>query len=259
MGTVLYDLFNPEFVLIGFFEENSNIHTLITTFYGSITSAPLFFTTISTAEMIKVSYNTFITAKICIANQIMTLCDSIENVNCDDVMTALCMDKNRIISSKYLRGGMGDGGGCHPRDNIALSWLSDKFNLEYNFYDNLMQCREAHVKYLVKLLHKFHLQCPNLNVILLGKSFKPETNIITGSPAILFKNLCELECKHYDPIVDEYEIVLTEAIYIILTQHEVFKVYKFPPNSIVIDPFRYLNLNQSSVMYYSVGYQKFAT
>ena len=133
MGTVIYDLFNPEFILVGLFEENSQIKTFMTDFYQTITSAPLFFTTLDTAEMIKVSYNTFITAKICIANQIMTICDNIENVNCDDVMTALCLDNNRIISSKYLRGGMGDGGGCHPRDNIALAWLSDKFNIEYNF------------------------------------------------------------------------------------------------------------------------------
>ena len=228
----------------------------MTDFYQTITSAPLFFTTLDTAEMIKVSYNTFITAKICIANQIMTICDNIENVNCDDVMTALCLDNNRIISSKYLRGGMGDGGGCHPRDNIALAWLSDKFNIEYNFYDNLMQCREAHVKYLIKILHKFHLQYPSLDVILLGKSLKPETNIITGSPSVLFKNICEIECQHYDPYIDKNKIVLKIAIYMILTQHQVFQEYNFPEGAIVIDPFRYLKINHKNVKYYPIGCPK---
>ena len=84
--------------------------------------------------MIKVSYNTFIGTKICLANNIMELCDSLPNTNCDDVMNALCMASNRLISKSYLTGGMGDGGGCHPRDNIALSWLSAELNIKYNFF-----------------------------------------------------------------------------------------------------------------------------
>ena len=35
-------------------------------------------------------------------------------------------------------GGMGDGGGCHPRDNIALSWLAKKLNLSFNWYESII-------------------------------------------------------------------------------------------------------------------------
>jgi len=48
------------------------------------------------------------------------------------------MGNIRIISDKYLSGGMGDGGACHPRDNIALSWLSKKLNLSYDWFEHIM-------------------------------------------------------------------------------------------------------------------------
>ena len=56
----------------------------------------------------------------------MELCHNLPNTNVDEVSRALSKCKGRIISDKYLSGGMGDGGGCHPRDNIALSWLARK-------------------------------------------------------------------------------------------------------------------------------------
>ena len=66
---------------------------------------------------------------------------SLPNTNIDDVtMPFKCT--TRIISDKYLYGGMGDAGGCHPRDNIALSWLAQKMNLSFNWYDNIMLQRE---------------------------------------------------------------------------------------------------------------------
>ena len=49
---------------------------------------------------------------------------------------------------------MGDGGGCHPRDNIALSWLSRKVDLSYDWYENLMLSREKHTEWLADITIK---------------------------------------------------------------------------------------------------------
>ena len=50
---------------------------------------------------------------------------------------------------------MGDGGGCHPRDNIALSYLAQKkLNLSYNWYDNIMKQREKQTEWLADLIIK---------------------------------------------------------------------------------------------------------
>ena len=53
------------------------------------------------------------------------------NINVDVVTGALCQAGTRIINSSYMTAGMGDGGACHPRDNIALRFLAKKFCLLY--------------------------------------------------------------------------------------------------------------------------------
>jgi len=83
---------------------------------------------------------------------------------------------------------MGDGGGCHPRDNIALSYLARKFKLSYNWYDNIMKQRENQTEWLADLIIE---NKGDKQINILGKCFKPETNLIMGSPAILLKNILE--------------------------------------------------------------------
>ena len=85
---------------------------------------------------------------------------------------------------------MGDGGGCHPRDNIALSWLSQKVDLSYDWYENLMISREKHTEWLAELTIQKSIE-KQMEIFILGKSFKKETNLTNGSPAYLLKNLIE--------------------------------------------------------------------
>lgn len=253
MGTVLKDFYYPEFILLGVIDEDAK--NKVIEFYKTITDSPVYPTTLENAEMIKVTYNTFITSKICLANNVMLMCDNLPNTNCDDVMKGLFLANQRIISDKYLTGGMGDGGGCHPRDNIALSWLSNELNLEFNFYDFIMKCRESQTKYFLNIIQKYRNEY-SLPIIILGKSFKPETNICTGSPAILLKNILDNENiliqNHYDPYIDEIELVMEKAIYFLATKHDIFKTYNFPNNSVIIDPFRYIE-NKENIIYHGIG------
>jgi UDPglucose 6-dehydrogenase len=253
MGTVLPDFYFPEFILLGVVHEDAK--EKIIEFYSTITSSPVYPTTLENAEMIKVTYNTFITAKICLANTVMLMCDNLPNTNCDDIMKGLFLADKRIISKNYLTGGMGDGGGCHPRDNIALSWLSNEIGLEFNFYDFIMKCRESQTEYLVTLIQKYKKNY-DYPIYLLGKSFKPETDICTGSPAILLKNIIDekkIEIKsHYDPYIDKEELIMEKGIFCFTTKHKVFADYKFPEGSIVIDPFRIFK-NKDNIIYHGVG------
>merc|ERR1712032_792216 len=102
---------------------------------------------------------------------------------------------------------MGDGGGCHPRDNIALSWLSREKNLSFDFYEAIMLCREKQTEFLANLCIEKQNDA-NLPLVILGKAFKPETNLITGSPAVLLCNLLKekgVEAQMYDPHIDTQE------------------------------------------------------
>ena len=137
MGTTIDDFLNSEIILFGV--DDKEAANKAKEFYRTINNSPFHETTLENAELIKVVYNTFISTKIAMINTIMDTCHHMPNTNVDDVTKALSLCTDRIISSKYLLGGMGDGGGCHPRDNIALSYLARKLNLSFNWYYNIMK------------------------------------------------------------------------------------------------------------------------
>mgnify|MGYP003140170042 CR=1 FL=1 len=259
MGTTIDDFLNAEINLFGV--DDINALEKAKEFYKTINNAPLFDTTIENAELIKVAYNTFISTKIAMINTLMETCHNLPNTNIDDISRAFSLCTTRLISDKYLYGGMGDGGGCHPRDNIALSYLAQKLNLSHNWYDNIMRQREKQTDWLADLIisEKFEM-----DINILGKCFKPETNLTLGSPSLLLKNILEErgeKIKIWDPYVDtkdlkdisqEMEWETKPQLFFIGTKHEVFKQFYFYPNSIVIDPFRYLKLG-NDVKYIPIG------
>lgn len=235
MGSVYNDYLNPEFVLVGV--DNPDDAKPLESFYKTIHQKPLLITDVTTAEAIKVSYNTFITTKTVLANLWGQIAEK-TGANVDDIYKAWSMATDRLISPRYLQAGMSDGGGCHPRDNIALSYISDELGLSYNFFEFLMQARESHEEWIADYVLNLNIPQP---ILILGKSFKPETNIITGSPAMLLASLLEEKgaaFTHYDPYIDEVEPNLDQRLIVVVaTKHQVFSTYKFKQGTIVIDPF----------------------
>jgi UDPglucose 6-dehydrogenase len=247
MGTTMRDFLHPEFVLFG--HDDDWALDKSEKFYRTITHAPIFKTTIENAELIKVTYNTFISTKLAFTNTVMEMCHKLPNTNCDDVMNALALGSKRILAESYWSGGMGDGGGCHPRDNIALSWLSQELDLSHDWFDNIMKQREKQTEWLADLIEEHSNGLP---INILGKSFKPETNITTGSPSVLLKNILE-ERGHpvfiWDPYIDEpwkeikkmYNDSETESqLYFIGTKHPDFTSFPYEKGSVIIDPWRYI-------------------
>jgi len=253
MGTTINDFLNPEFVLMGI--DDKAAAEKLKLFYKTLHNKEVFECTLDEAELIKVSYNTFITMKICLANTVAEMSHKLNNINSDNVMDALKLANQRLISDKYLNGGMGDGGGCHPRDNIALSWLSQKVDLSYDWYENLMISREKHTEWLAELTIQKSIE-KQLEIFILGKSFKKETNLTNGSPAYLLKNLIEEKnhkTKIYDPFIDnQVEEFNDPSVFFIATNHEVFKDITFPAGSVVIDPWRMID-EQERVELISIG------
>ena len=253
MGTTINDFLNPEFVLMGI--DDKDAADKLKSFYKTLHNKEVFECTLDEAELIKVSYNTFITMKICLANTVAEMSHKLNNINSDNVMDALKLANQRLISDKYLNGGMGDGGGCHPRDNIALSWLSQKVDLSYDWYENLMISREKHTEWLAELTIQKSIE-KQMEIFILGKSFKKETNLVNGSPAYLLKNLIEEKnhkTKIYDPFIDSKVEEFNEpSVFFIATNHDVFKDINFPAGSVVIDPWRMID-QQERVELISIG------
>ena len=254
MGTTIKDFTQPEFVLFGV--DDDNAYQTAKNFYSTLHNREVYKCSIEEAEMIKVTYNTYITMKICLSNVVMELSHKLDNISCDNVMKALFLSNERLMSPKYLLGGMGDGGGCHPRDNIALSWLAEKHDLSFNWYDSLMKCREDQTDWLADLVIENKGDLP---IMILGKTFKKETNLVVGSPSILLKNILEEKgqsVEMYDPWIDNTNPPLdNKSLFFIGTNHDYFKEYKFPEGSIVIDPWRFLS-EQPGVKLIRVGESK---
>jgi UDPglucose 6-dehydrogenase len=233
MGTTIRDFLDPEFVLLG--GDDAGV---VESFYRSFTDANVWRTSVENAELIKVSYNTFIGLKIAFANTVMEVCHKSPGCDVDQVMGALKLAHRRLISPAYLTGGMGDGGGCHPRDNIALSWLARELDLSYDLFDAAMVARERQAEWLVDLMCEH-----DLPPAILGVAFKAGTDIVTGSPAVLCQRI--LEERGFEPVVYDERCGFTSEIngphvFLIGTRHPEHPEFPFPEGSVVIDPWRYI-------------------
>jgi len=239
MGTVVADVLNPEFVLMGV--DEPEVADRLEQFYSTIHDKPCFKTDINTAEGIKVFYNTFITMKTVLGNIYGEMAHKLA-MNADDIYEALSLATDRIISPKYLKAGVGDGGGCHPRDNIALSYIADKVNLSYNIFDSLMLAREKHMQWIADLAI-IKAEEEVLPIYVMGESFKPETFITTGSPAVLLANI--IGETHDVVIVPEFSEPPEPGVYILGVAHTEYIDTKFPEGSVIIDPFRMVEATEN--------------
>jgi UDPglucose 6-dehydrogenase len=233
MGTVVYDYLHPEFNLIGMADKDAA--QTLSNFYSTINGAQSLCTDITTAEGIKVSYNTWITAKTVIANAWGEMAERM-GMNFSDLHRAWSLSTRRLISTAYMDAGMSDGGGCHPRDNIALSWLAEEIGMSHNIWDDLMMARQNYERWHAEVALDAALR-KKLPLIILGRSFKPETDIETGSAALLMAHLLReksvMFCHADDPSP-------ARAVYFIATRHARYKRFPFPVGSVIIDPFGYI-------------------
>lgn len=235
MGTTIHDFLNPEFILIGRISEDSS---RLVELYKTFLSCPIVKITLESAELTKVAYNTFIGMKIVFANTLAEITEKIGG-NVDEVTDTLSLATNRIISNKYMKAGMGDGGGCHPRDQIAMSWLANKLNLSFDIFEMIAKARDGQALYFAKQLKEEWSRSRN-EIIILGNSYKKNIGITVGSPSTLVQYyLKELGVPFttFDPLQkDESLICNGPTIFFVATPHDIFKNLSLPVQSWVIDP-----------------------
>jgi UDPglucose 6-dehydrogenase len=93
----------------------------------------------------------------------------------------------------YMKPGMGDGGACHPRDNIALRWMAEELDLGYDLFDAVMLSREKQAENMANrvmvLASDWHPTTssfiPSLPIVIVGKAYKPLVEYEAGSSSML--------------------------------------------------------------------------
>lgn len=145
---------------------------------------------------------------------------------------------------------------CHPRDNIALRWLAEEYDLGYDLFDTIMMAREQQAKNLAKFLVEQSQINNNIPIVIHGKAYKPNVPYCIGSYSTLIGHyIKELghSVSYVDPLADDTTDVVDDVASpaVILLAHnrkitygytgeeaEDKAYFEFVPGSVVVDPWR---------------------
>ena len=186
MGSVKQDFLDPEMIMIGTEQGEINWQaSMLQNLYHDLLnkSVRFEFGTWEEAEAMKIFYNTFISTKLSLVNMIQDVSQKLGHMNVDRVTTALANSTRRIMSNRYMKAGMGDGGACHPRDNIALRWLAQDLDLGYDLFAAVMTARERQAENMAVEILKH-----GKNVFFSSNSYKPGTELVDGSYSLLVQH-----------------------------------------------------------------------
>jgi len=202
LGSVIRDFLNPDFTLIGEYDEKSG--SLLESTYARIleNNAPCYRMSFENAELAKIAVNTFVTMKITFANMLADLCERIPGGNIDAVTQALGADQR--IGPKYLKGSLGYGGPCFPRDNIALSFFARAVDTAAELAETTDRINRALPAKIVERLKPFFHK--GATVAVLGLAYKPFSHVVEESQGIyLAKTLADIGFRvvGYDPLAAE--------------------------------------------------------
>lgn len=250
MGTVKWDMVHPEMIILGTEDGDwTGDAKIMKEFYDTIEDPSTRFElgTWTEAEAIKIFYNTFISTKVAFVNMIQDAAERIGNMNVDVVTGALERSTYRILGKAYMTAGMGDGGGCHPRDNIALRWMAKNYGFGYDYFQGIMQAREEQARNMAKYL-KMLSEKEELPVVILGKAYKPDVEYLEGSSSILVGTFLEKE-----GVAVEYDLKEPKKAVYLLGHKGKFHDYDFPKGSVVVDPWRAYRSDKESVRVISYG------
>ncbi len=230
MGTVADDMINPEMIMIGTKKgvyDTAHKAQHLEAFYNQVCDnyPRVEFGTWEEVESIKIFYNTFISNKVALVNMIQDVAHKLGHMNVDVVTQALAKSTKRIVSPAYMKAGMGDGGACHPRDNIALRWLAKDLSLGYDMFESIMTARErqAETMALAILTH-------GKNVHFTSDSYKPGTTLVDGSSSLLVQHYV---IKHGGKIVNGFD----NPVEVVVRVHESDQV-SADESTIIFDPWR---------------------
>lgn len=259
MGSVEWDMVNPEMVIIGT-EDGSETGDakLLTDFYNTLMeNNPRYVVgTWDEAECIKVFYNTFISAKIGLVNMIQDVAIKQGNIDVDVVTNALAHSTMRIMGPKYMTAGMGDAGPCHPRDNIALRYLAQELDLGYDIFDTIMHAREKQAKNMARYVYDNR---EGLTVYIHGKAYKPNVTYLEGSYSLLVGHYLKemgINPVYIDPLTERVNPVSVKGCVLLAHNQQITYGYsgandeqplycELLDGSIVIDPWRTFKTNKN--------------
>jgi GDP-mannose 6-dehydrogenase len=175
-GSSLKDFYSPPFTLIG--AEDEETATAVRRLYAPI-NAPVYVTSLKTAEMAKYVSNCFHALKVSFANEIGNICKALQ-IDSHEVMHVFCQDTKLNLSSYYLKPGFAFGGSCLPKDLRAIKYKAKELDVEVPVLSAILPSNRLQIERAVEMVTRSGKK----RVGVLGFSFKAGTDDLRESPMV---------------------------------------------------------------------------
>jgi len=202
LGSVITDFLNPDLLLIG--ESDKRAGDILSKVYETVAENKPYYGRMSlvSAEVTKISINSYVTMKISFANTLANICEELPGSNIDDITGALGSDKR--IAPYYLKGGLSFGGPCFPRDNRAFSAFAADYGCKTPLAKATDKVNSYQIEHLARRVLDNIPEGDNRAVAVLGLAYKPNTPVIEEASGIrLIEELLrqrDVEIIAYDPL-----------------------------------------------------------
>ena len=177
-GTAVRDTLYASRIVIG--AENEETKNKMLQLYSNFES-PKVMTNRRSAEMIKYASNDFLALKVSFINDIANLCEKV-GANIEDVTHGMSYDKR--IGDKFLNAGCGYGGSCFPKDTKALHYLAQAQGYELKTIKAAIEVNKNQKIVLLKKAREKFKSFKDVNVAVLGLTFKPGTDDLREAPSL---------------------------------------------------------------------------
>lgn len=183
-GFAIQDSLRPDRIVIGVTSDRAE--EILRTLYAPLLEigTPWIRANLPTAELVKVAANSFLATKISFINAMAEVCEASGG---DVTVLATAIGYDPRIGSKFLKAGIGFGGGCLPKDIRAFmaraEELGAKQALEFLREIDAINLRAR--KRIIDVVRSLLGQdLTDFKISVLGAAFKPESDDVRDSPAL---------------------------------------------------------------------------
>ncbi|POX54384.1 UDP-glucose/GDP-mannose dehydrogenase family protein [Streptomyces sp. Ru72] len=184
-GFAVKDTLHPDRIVVGVRSERAE--KLLREVYATPLSegTPFVVTDFPTAELVKTAANSFLATKISFINAMAEVCEA---ADADVAKLAEAIGYDDRIGKKFLRAGIGFGGGCLPKDIRAFMARAGELGADQalTFLREIDSINMRRRGQMVEMAREALGGGPFLGkrVAVLGATFKPDSDDVRDSPAL---------------------------------------------------------------------------
>ena len=276
-GSALEDFMRPDRVVAGV--EDDRARQALADIYRplNLREAPVLFTSLENAELIKYASNAFLAMKITFINEMANLCE-VAGGDVQDIAKGLGLDAR--IGSKFLHAGPGYGGSCFPKDTKALAVTGRKLGVPIQLIEKVIDINEERKLAMADKIVAAVGEPKGKTVCVLGLAFKPNTDDMRDAPSLtIIPRLQEagMKVRASDPVAmenakgmfrnvdfydNEYDAATSADVVVIATEWNAYRGLNFERLKTVMNApllvdlrniYRLSDLAGSGLRYVSIG------